>query len=248
MSNFLLAALFILAYFALDYFAISKILKRGIWKSMLMVVASNVGASCSMIILGMAIVAIDELWPFEPPSFLFLVYLLVFPLVKAGILFAFNKTEGWKKIGKVILFGTALPLVVFVVSTILLNNPYGSRPKAYDAAIKGSMETLRAVAEMQYDSVGNYSAVCPEDSGAFGDSELLTFPDGSDFAKISKAIRSYNNDQRIHCNESSDGQAYAAWTNLRTSGYFCVDSAGAAKTLKTQPLANSTICPQEHRQ
>jgi type IV pilus assembly protein PilA len=134
--------------------------------------------------------------------------------------------------------------IIGILAGIVLVNVNRARLAARDASIKEAMAELRAAAEMDYDTNGNYNAVCTETGGAAGNS---TLSNTGDYARINANVSANNGGTNVVCNEAGTAAAstaWAAWTPLASSGYFCVDSTGKAVTLTTAPGANSTVCPQ----
>ena len=130
--------------------------------------------------------------------------------------------------------------IIGVLAGIVLVNVNRARLAARDAAIKEAMAELRAAAEMDYDSNGNYDAVCAETGGTAGDS---TLSNTGDYARINANVKANNGGVDVKCNEATGSTAWAAWTPLASGQYFCVDSTGKAVTLTTAPAADSTACP-----
>lgn len=136
--------------------------------------------------------------------------------------------------------------IIGILASIVVVSFNTARGKAKDTAIKAEMSEIRTVAEMSYDSDGNYNAVCTETGGTAGNSNLSTTA-GTDYAKINADIFKNNGGTNVICNEAgtaASSTAWAAWSPLvATSGaYYCADSSSMAKQCTTTPVANSTDC------
>jgi len=132
--------------------------------------------------------------------------------------------------------------IIGILSGIVLVSVNQARAKAQNAAIKGSLTSLRAAAELSYDAVSpnNYEGVCTEVGAALSNSTLSA---AGDYARINAAVVAQNGGFAVVCNESAASAGYAAWSVLRgTSLWFCVDSTGQAKEETVLPVADSTAC------
>jgi len=112
--------------------------------------------------------------------------------------------------------------IIGILSTIVLVSVNSARNKAKDATIKGSMETLRAAAELNYDDQGDYDDVCTSGS-------LLS--SGGDFGRVKTAVE-LQSGVAVYCADAtSPAQTYAAYARLVADAgkWFCVDSTGNAK-------------------
>jgi len=134
--------------------------------------------------------------------------------------------------------------IIGILSSVVLVSLNTARDKGKDAAIRSSLSSLRAAAEIDYDSNSDYTAVCTEVGAAVGDS-TLTQTAGTEYKKVNDAIDAQlGGTNNVDCNESASSAAYAAWVDLLTANeFFCIDSSGQAKTLAAVPVADSTVCP-----
>lgn len=132
--------------------------------------------------------------------------------------------------------------IIGIISSVVLVSLNSARNKGKDGSIKGSMSEIRSAAEIDYDTNGNYSAVCAEAGGAAGNSTLSAT---GDYAKLNTAVSGLNGGTNVVCNESAGSAAFAAWTPLASSGstYWCVDSVGISKQVASAIAADSTVCP-----
>jgi len=111
--------------------------------------------------------------------------------------------------------------IIGILSTIVLVSVNSARNKAKDATIKGSMETLRAAAELNYDDQGDYDDVCAG----------TALSSGGDFGRVKTAVE-LQSGVAVYCADAtSPAQTYAAYARLVADAgkWFCVDSTGNAK-------------------
>ncbi len=112
-----------------------------------------------------------------------------------------------------------------------------ARAKGKDAAIKSTLHTMRAQAELYYDNTSSaYKGYCAS-AGSYGAQDMIN--------------QVKNLGSKVHCNDATEAWAIAAQLPSDTKQYYCVDSTGMAKTLngtvggtKKQDFKNSaTMCP-----
>jgi len=238
----------ILLSLLVDYLITRRILKETVGKSILVTVIANIAASASTFVL----LIIFNWLPIGMFSWSFFwvlmctLLVLVFLLVKTVALFTFNKTSEWKKIRKVAVFGTILFWIPLVASFMIIGSMTSPRQgNERNAAIKSSMDTLRVVAELQYDDTGSYDAVCSEHNGT-----VSTLSTAGEFGRIASAV-AFKSGAVPSCSASTIGTPvavpyYVAWATLVNSKegkYFCVDSAGFARAVNIAPKAGDSACP-----
>lgn len=113
--------------------------------------------------------------------------------------------------------------IIGILAAVVLASLNSARDKGADASVKATLSSLKAQAELYYDSNSNtYSGFC-NSSGT----KTLT-------NSIPEARR-----QNYTCND--DLKAYAISAPLSNSNYYCVDSSGAGKELQTT-LGVHTSC------
>ena len=123
--------------------------------------------------------------------------------------------------------------IIGILSTIVLVSVNSARNKAKDATIKGSMETLRAAAELNYDTEGDYDDVCTSGN-------LLS--SGGDFGRVKTAVELQSGVPVYCADATSPAQSYAAYARLVADAgkFFCVDSSGNAKV---ELATAASLCP-----
>ena len=101
--------------------------------------------------------------------------------------------------------------IIGILSSIVLVSLNSARQKGRDASAKGSMSSIRAAAEIYFDTNNvSYLGVC-------GD---------TDVDSLLRAAERQTGNNGFDCND--DSNAFAAGINLNAGGYFCVDSSGFA--------------------
>jgi len=110
--------------------------------------------------------------------------------------------------------------IIGILSSVVLASLNTARDKGKDASAKGSISSLRAEAELYYDSNGNYGATASNcTSGMF----TSTNPN---IKGLIDAADAQNGSKAVVC--SSTGTSYAVHVVLNDDKKFCVDSSGFA--------------------
>lgn len=121
--------------------------------------------------------------------------------------------------------------IIGILASTVIVGLQGARNNARDAASKAELNGASLEAEVYYRSNGrNYATMCTG-------STAVT-------ALVAKAVAYGPCGGSIcasDCNAVAD--AYAIYTQLRTGGYYCVDSKKFAGTRTTALGATATVCP-----
>ena len=127
--------------------------------------------------------------------------------------------------------------IIGILSSVVLASLNSARSKGGDAAVKSNIAGLRAQAELSYDDLGNYSAVCASSTNALAAAKSaagLSTTNNTTFATEGSA-------GTITCHATSTG--YAIEAPLKTSGFFCIDSTGIAAATTSSALgASDSTC------
>jgi len=120
--------------------------------------------------------------------------------------------------------------IIGILASIVMVSMSGATAKAKDARVKGDIAQVRSIAEMIYDTDGDYDAVCLSGSatsvntahGTYGTELTIIQVDVSSNASSGAAQAT-----RTDCVTSTTAWCYGAWLESGGSNsYFCVDSAG----------------------
>ncbi len=124
--------------------------------------------------------------------------------------------------------------IIGILASVVLASLNTARGKGSDAAVKANLSGIRAQAELIYDTDGDYDAVCGANSVAQN-------------AQVSTAITAANTASggTAVCGKPASGQAnaWAISSPLKTSGFWCVDSTGASKSVGSAISATTVVCP-----
>lgn len=113
--------------------------------------------------------------------------------------------------------------IIGILSGIVLTSLGTARDKAKDASAKGSLSSVRAQAEILFDSEGVYTNVC----GASQNADVGALIDAAETQTGNTAT----------CNAGTGD--YAVAIALSNSDIFCVDSDGFAGVVGSAPAGNS---------
>ena len=117
-------------------------------------------------------------------------------------------------------------VIIGILSAVVLTAIGPSRNKAKDAKIISDLNQIRTSAEVFYNNNGTYN----------------NFQSTTDYTSQQTDVQSVGG--TLQFNISSDGNQYAAYSVLTTTGpsgntqYYCVDSAGATVTSNNSPGTN----------
>jgi prepilin-type N-terminal cleavage/methylation domain-containing protein len=115
--------------------------------------------------------------------------------------------------------------IIGILSSVVLASLNTARTKGKDAAIKASLNSVRAGAELKYNDDNAYTNVCTSN----------TLGSWADDVKTSIVA----NGGSVACN--SDVNNYAVSSTL-SNGWWCVDSSGYAGS-STAAVSSSPSCP-----
>ncbi|MCK5027538.1 MAG: hypothetical protein KAS07_03905 [Candidatus Pacebacteria bacterium] len=134
----------------------------------------------------------------------------------------------------------SLGIFVFMIAMLIYGGSSGEHPaRGSDARIKANLSGIRAQAELSWDDIGNYNAVCGT-NGREQNRAIVNAIEDADQA---------NEDGSVVCGRPlyGDADAYAISAQLRsdTDEYFCIDSTGVAGVRNESIDLYDTKCPEQ---
>jgi type IV pilus assembly protein PilE len=127
--------------------------------------------------------------------------------------------------------------IIGILSSVVLASLNTARNKGADAAIRSNLNNARAQAELSYDNNSNqYTNVCTDI-----DKSIMAAINAYGGATKNVAIGTAGGANTVTCHNTSAG--WGAEAPLKTGGFYCVDSTGAAATTSASTLAaNDVAC------
>lgn len=124
--------------------------------------------------------------------------------------------------------------IIGILSSVVLASLNSARNKGSDAAIKANLANIRAQAELLYDTNSDYNEVCGANS-ATQDTTVAAAVSAANSASGGTAV----------CGKpaTGDASAWALSSPLKTTGHWCVDSAGASHAVSDAIGATVVVCP-----
>ncbi len=133
--------------------------------------------------------------------------------------------------------------IIGILASVVLASLNTARAKGADAAIKANLANMRAQAELEYDTNGDYDTVC----AANGATQNATIASAMSAVQTASGVAGV-------CGKPATGaaSAWAASGQLKQTDVFgtgsgtdhwCVDSAGASKVITDAISATTVVCP-----
>ena len=118
--------------------------------------------------------------------------------------------------------------IIGMLTSVVLASLATARNKGADASVKSGLSTLRSQAQIFWDTNGGqYNSICT-------DATFLRIWNATGAIGLGTA----------GCNSSNGGTGtWAAETALKTAGYWCVDSSGAARAEVSSLAVGVVLCP-----
>ncbi|OGI92448.1 hypothetical protein A2933_02200 [Candidatus Nomurabacteria bacterium RIFCSPLOWO2_01_FULL_46_18] len=123
--------------------------------------------------------------------------------------------------------------IIGILASVVLASLNSARSKGADAAVKANLSSIRVMAELYYDTSGNYGPTVSNCSGVFFAS-----------SNIYAAIVASDNVTGLGAACFSTGSAYAVAHALKSNSTlaWCVDSNGTGKQITYNTIVTS-VCP-----
>lgn len=135
--------------------------------------------------------------------------------------------------------------IIGILAATVLASLGTARSSGNDASVRGSVNSLKAAAEIIYTSTNTYATVCSDASTQ----QLRTGVEANDRSTAVTANLADATAQTVDttaCRDNASAWAYSAWLNVPASPstYFCVDSTGKSTTTSSV-MSNATnpVCP-----
>jgi prepilin-type N-terminal cleavage/methylation domain-containing protein len=144
-----------------------------------------------------------------------------------------RRKEGMGLSGFTLIELLVVVAIIGILSSVVLASLNTARNKGADASIRANLSGTRAEAEIYYDTNGNYQAtsgsggVCDSTAGAANSIfDSVTAAATANSASVIPTRDAIGSATVAACNDTAT--AWAAQAPLKTGGFFCVDSSGAA--------------------
>jgi prepilin-type N-terminal cleavage/methylation domain-containing protein len=128
--------------------------------------------------------------------------------------------------------------IIGILASVVLASLNTARAKGADAAIKANLANIRAQAELVYDSAtpNSYAAVCAN-TNVVNAVAAAASAGGATVGAVNAAATAV----LAVCHQAAD--KWAVQSPLKTSGTWCVDSAGTSASRTLFMAASAGVCP-----
>ena len=132
--------------------------------------------------------------------------------------------------------------IIGILASVVLASLNTARSKGADAKVKGQLSSMRAAAEIYYDTVGNYGA-----ANSSGCATMTTDAPASGFGALMLGTN-YPDGVAPTCTSDVGTSAATKWSAYHgisiTGKSWCVDSAGGSREITTTAApAAGAACP-----
>ncbi len=135
--------------------------------------------------------------------------------------------------------------IIGILAATVLASLGTARSSGSDASVKGSVNSLKAQAEIIFTNTNSYATVC-SDSSTLALRQGIEANDRSTSAISNLADATAQTADTSACRDNGNAWAMSAWLNSPTtpSTYFCVDSTGkSTTTVALMSNATNPVCP-----
>jgi type IV pilus assembly protein PilA len=134
--------------------------------------------------------------------------------------------------------------IIGILAATVLAALGSARSSGSDASVKGSINSMKAQAEIYYTSNNTYNGVCASSSASNGLASLTAAVD-QNAAEATSVVNTYataGTASTVICHDSgTTGWAASAPLNT-TAGYFCADSTGFSGEVAAVLPASDVTC------
>ena len=143
--------------------------------------------------------------------------------------------------------------IIGILASVVLASLNTARTKGADAAIKADLSGVRASAELAYDTNGQrynkdgataWTADADCHAAVLANTMFDPTSGGGVGQSIDNALAhayTQNGSQAFKCNQNATGTAYAIAVPLKSSGVWCIDSTGVARSSTSAGVAYTTL-------
>lgn len=130
--------------------------------------------------------------------------------------------------------------IIGILSSVVLASLNTARAKGADAAVKSSLNNMRAQAELYYDnqSPNTYAGVCTTDANV---TKALTAAKNASgaTAAINTTYATAGSANTVTCHDAATG--WGMESPLKAGGFYCVDSTGNSAISTASALTTSDV-------
>jgi len=121
--------------------------------------------------------------------------------------------------------------IIGILASVVLASLNSARGKGTDSAIKGELSSVRAQAEIYYDTNGDYgTAMTAGDCSSATTAAGEMFSDDAVVKKLWTSVDNRNGGTTANTRCASSVSAWAVASDLTQGGAWCVDSTGASQS------------------
>ncbi len=139
--------------------------------------------------------------------------------------------------------------IIGILSSIVLVSLNSARLKGRDASAKGSLSSMRATAEIYYDTHNSYGAaggaVLTGGTSAASSLSVANATDICEYQEIARLADAVNNQTQnaVVCDVTAAPAGFTVYAQLNDERYYCIDSVGFSGNITgTTPAITGVSC------